>query len=144
MNEKRKVVVAVSGGFDPVHSGHIRHFKEAKKLGHYLVVLLNTDEWLTEKKGKPFMNFNERKEILESIKYVDEVVGVIDKDKSIARTLEMIKPDILAKGGDRVQKNMPKNEVDACQRLGIRMVFGVGGGKIQSSSWLLPKNAKRR
>ena len=144
MNQKRKVVVAVSGGFDPLHMGHIKHFKEAKKLGDYLVVFLNTDEWLTEKKGKPFMNFEERKEILESIKYVDEVVKVIDKDKSIARTLEMIKPDILAKGGNRVKKNLPKNEVDTCQRLGIRMVFGVGGGKIQSSSWLLPKNAKRR
>ena len=144
MNQKRKVVVAVSGGFDPVHAGHIRHFQEAKKLGDYLVVFLNTDEWLTEKKGKPFMGFDERKEILESIRYVDEVVRVIDKDDSVALTLELVNPDIFGKGGNRVKKTLPKSEIEACQRLGIRLVFGVGGGKIQSSSWLLPKNAKRR
>jgi D-beta-D-heptose 7-phosphate kinase/D-beta-D-heptose 1-phosphate adenosyltransferase len=88
------------------------------------------------------MNFEERKEILEAIKYVDEVVKVIDEDDSVAKTLEMVKPDIFAKGGDRIKSNLPKSEIDVCQRLGIRMVFGVGGGKIQSSSWLLSKTVK--
>ena len=137
-----RLVVAVSGGFDPVHRGHIRYFKEAKRLGNYLIVLLNSDEFLVRKKGKPFMNFEERKEILEAIKYVDKVVKVIDQDDSVAKTLEMVKPDIFAKGGDRVKSNLPKSETDVCQRLGIRMVFGVGGGKIQSSSWLLSKTVK--
>jgi len=137
-----RLVVAVSGGFDPVHRGHIRYFKEAKRLGNYLIVLLNSDEFLVRKKGKPFMNFEERKEILEAIKYVDEVVKVIDEDDSVAKTLEMVKPDIFAKGGDRIKSNLPKSEIDVCQRLGIRMVFSVGGGKIQSSSWLLSKTVK--
>jgi len=137
-----RLVVAVSGGFDPVHRGHIRYFKEAKRLGNYLIVLLNSDEFLVRKKGKPFMNFEERKEILEAIKYVDEVVKVMDEDDSVAKTLEMVKPDIFAKGGDRIKSNLPKSEIDVCQRLGIRMVFGVGGGKIQSSSWLLSKTVK--
>jgi D-beta-D-heptose 7-phosphate kinase/D-beta-D-heptose 1-phosphate adenosyltransferase len=137
-----RVVVAVSGGFDPVHRGHIRYFKEAKRLGNYLIVLLNSDEFLIRKKAKPFMNFEERKEILQAIKYVDEVVKVIDEDDSVAKTLEMVKPDIFAKGGDRIKSNLPKSEIDVCQRLGIRMVFGVGGGKIQSSSWLLSKTVK--
>ena len=144
MTKNKSVVVAVSGGFDPLHRGHILYLRAAKQLGDYLVVLLNSDEFLKRKKGKPFMEFNERKEILESIRYVDEVVRVIDKDDSVALTLELVNPDIFGKGGDRVKKNLPKSEIDACQRLGIRLVFGVGGGKIQSSSWLLPKNAKRR
>ena len=81
MNEKRKVVVAVSGGFDPLHRGHILYLRAAKQLGDYLVDLLNSDEFLSRKKGKPFMGFEERKEILEYIRYVDEVVRVIDKDE---------------------------------------------------------------
>jgi len=134
---RRRIVVAVSGGFDPVHVGHIRYFKEAKKLGTRLVVLLNTDEWLVRKKGSCFMPFEERKEIVESIKYVDEVIPVIDRDDSVAETLEKLRPNVFAKGGDRIRGNIPDKETSVCQKLGIRMVFGVGGGKIQSSSWLI-------
>lgn len=137
------MVVAVSGGFDPIHVGHIRQFREAKKMGDKLVVILNTDEWLMRKKGYVFMPFDERKEILESIKYVDEVVRCIDKDDTVARTLEQLEPSVFAKGGDRTPESMPKAEIEICQRLGIEIVYGVGGKKIQSSSWLIDKIRKK-
>jgi len=136
---KNKVVVAVCGGFDPIHVGHIKHFRDAKKLGDILVVMLNTDDWLTKKKGYIFMSFEERKEIIESIRYVDKVTPVIDTDGSVAKTLRKLKPDIFAKGGDRTMDNIPESEINVCERLGIKIVFGVGGGKIQSSSWLIDK-----
>ena len=134
-----KVVVAVCGGFDPIHVGHIRHFRGAKELGDVLVVMLNTDDWLTKKKGYIFMPFEERKEMIESIRYVDKVIPVTDTDGSVAKTLEQLKPDIFAKGGDRTIANIPKSEIDVCEKLGIKMVFGVGGEKVQSSSWLIDK-----
>lgn len=134
-----KVVVAVCGGFDPIHVGHVRHFRDAKKLGDVLVVMLNTDDWLVKKKGYIFMPFEERKEIIESIRYVDKVIPVIDTDGSVAKTLEQLKPDIFAKGGDRTITNIPKSEIDVCEKLGIKIVFSVGGGKVQSSSWLIDK-----
>ncbi len=136
---KNKVVVAVCGGFDPIHVGHIKHFRDAKKLGDILVVMLNTDDWLIKKKGYIFMSFEERKEIIESIRYVDKVAPVIDTNGSVAKTLEQLKPNIFAKGGDRTIGNIPESEINVCERLGIKIVFGVGGGKVQSSSWLIDK-----
>lgn len=127
--------VAVSGGFDPLHVGHINLFKEAKKLGDYLVVILNSDEFLMTKKKYIFMPFEQRKEMIESIRWVDEVVPCIDKDQTVCQTLRKIKPDIFANGGDRNKKNIP--EVAVCQEIGAQMVFNIGGGKIQSSSWLV-------
>lgn len=140
---KNKGVVAVCGGFDPIHVGHIRHFRDAKKLGDILVVMLNDDDWLMKKKGYIFMPFEERKEIVESIRYVDKVVPVIDTDGSVSKTLEKLRPDVFAKGGDRIMDNIPKSEIDVCKRLKIKMVFGVGGGKVQSSSWLVDKLKKK-
>jgi D-beta-D-heptose 7-phosphate kinase/D-beta-D-heptose 1-phosphate adenosyltransferase len=138
MREK-KVVVAVCGGFDPLHIGHIRHFKEAKALGDTLVVILNSDVWLRRKKGYVFMPFDERKEVIESIRYVDRVIPYVEDDPTgfVAQTLATLKPDIFAKGGDRTAENIPPSEVDVCRRLGIELVTGVGGGKVQSSSWLV-------
>jgi len=140
---KNKVVVAVCGGFDPIHVGHIRHLRDAKRLGDILVVMLNDDDWLMKKKDYVFMSFEERKEIIESIRYVDKVVPVIDTDGSVAKTLEKLKPDVFAKGGDRKMDNIPKSEIDVCKRLRIKMVFGVGGRKVQSSSWLVDKLKKK-
>jgi cytidyltransferase-like protein len=135
---KRKIVVAVCGGFDPVHVGHLRHFKAAKELGDTLVVMLNSDSWLMNKKGYVFMPFEERKEIIKSIRYVDKVVPYVETASgSVAKTLEKLRPDIFAKGGDRTIDTLPRDEVEVCQRLGIRLVTGVGGGKVQSSSWLV-------
>lgn len=146
-NGKSKIVVAVSGGFDPIHIGHVRLFKEAKKFGDELVVILNNDNWLNKKKGFSFIPDRERKEIIESIKCVDKVVltkhGPDPEDMSVCRELEELKPDIFANGGDRVENNVP--EVPVCQAINCKMVFNIGkGGKIQSSSWLLEKFLKNK
>jgi len=138
---KKPITVVVSGGFDPIHAGHIRMIQEARKLGDKLVVILNNDNWLKKKKTHIFMHQKERKEILESIEGVDEVVVTNHpknpKDMSVVREILKIKPDIFANGGDRKsEKDIP--EVGACRKVGAKMVFNVGrGGKIQSSSWLL-------
>lgn len=143
--KRKKKVVAVSGGFDPVHVGHVRLFKEARKLGDELVVILNNDHWLAAKKGRAFMPERERKELLEGIKWVDRVVVTRhkkgDSDRSVCRELRRLKPAIFANGGDRTYTNIP--EVALCDDLGIKMVFNVGkGGKVQSSSWLIEKATK--
>lgn len=130
--------MATGGGFDPLHEGHIRLFKEAKKLGDILIVMLNSDEQLIKKKGGTFyLSQDERKEILESIKYVDKVIIDPGKDVTCEEALKLIKPDILAKGGDKTPDNMPKIEIDVCKEIGCKIVYNVGGEKVQSSSWLL-------
>lgn len=144
MNKKTKIV-AVSGGFDPVHIGHVRMFEAAKKLGDKLVVILNNDNWLKKKKGYVFMHEKERKEIIEAFKMVDKVVitkhSKNSKDTSVCSELLKIKPDIFANGGDRKLDNIP--EVQVCKEIKCQMVFNVGkGGKVQSSSWLVNKTKK--
>jgi D-beta-D-heptose 7-phosphate kinase/D-beta-D-heptose 1-phosphate adenosyltransferase len=136
----KKVVVVTGGGFDPLHKGHIRLFKEAKKLGDVLVIMLNSDEQVAKKKGGTFYpSQDERKEILESIKYVDKVIIDPGKDVTCEDALKLVKPDILAKGGDRVEGAMPEVELKVCKELGIKIVYNVGGEKVQSSSWLLKR-----
>jgi D-beta-D-heptose 7-phosphate kinase/D-beta-D-heptose 1-phosphate adenosyltransferase len=140
--KKKKIVVAVSGGFDPVHSGHIRLFEAAKKLGDELVVILNNDNWINKKKRHFFMPQKERKIIIQALKPVNRVVLTNHpknpKDMSVCRELAKIKPDIFAQGGDRDKKNIPPCEVELQKTLGYRVVENIGrGGKTQSSSWLL-------
>lgn len=146
VNKKaRSQVVAVSGGFDPVHVGHVRMVNEAKKLAGpngKLIVILNNDNWLKAKKGFVFMDERERKEIMQSLKNVDQVILTDHKknpkDMSVCDTLIKIKPHIFANGGDRTKKNIP--ELDLGIEWGMKMAFGVGkGGKVQSSSWLVKK-----
>jgi len=142
---KKKTVVAVSGGFDPIHVGHVRLFEEAKKLGDELVVILNNDHWLKKKKGYVFMTDTERKEVIEALKSVDRVFITGHKedtdDMSVCNELKKIKPHIFANGGDRRKSNIP--EVPVCEEIGCRMVFNIGpGGKVQSSSWLLANYLK--
>lgn len=147
---KKQIVVVVSGGFDPIHIGHVRLFHAAKKLGDKLVVILNNDSWLFKKKGTVFMLQSERKEILEALADVDEVILTDHPrdpdDMSVCAVLEALRPDVFANGGDRTRKNIP--EVATCKKINCKMVFGVGkGGKVQSSSWLLEayrKTAKTR
>ena len=136
--KKSKKVVMVSGGFDPVHIGHVRMFEEAKKLGDELVVVLNNDNWLKFKKGYTFMSDTDRKEIIESFRSVDRVVLTSHEpntdDITVCRELELIRPHIFANGGDR-KENVPVPEYEICAKLGIKMVFNVGhGGKVRSSS----------
>jgi len=152
MQGKEKIVV-VSGGFDPLHIGHIRLFQEARKLGDKLVVILNNDNWFGIKGKKIFMPEDERKEILEAMSAVDEVVlskhkpsgetfGRSTEEYSICRELEELKPDIFANGGDRFADDIP--EFILCNKLGIKMVFNVGhGGKVRSSSDLLRDYAQK-
>lgn len=145
-----KKVVMVSGGFDPVHIGHVRLFEEAKKLGDELVVVINNDNWLRSKKGYVFMPDKERKEIIEAFHAVDKVFlsghKKNPKDMSVCMELIKVKPHIFANGGDRNEKdaNDPGSslyrERQIHQKLGIKMVYNVGrGGKVRSSSELVKK-----
>jgi D-beta-D-heptose 7-phosphate kinase/D-beta-D-heptose 1-phosphate adenosyltransferase len=132
-------IVVVSGGFDPLHSGHIAYFRSAKELGNKLVVGINSDSWLTRKKGKPFMPWFERSQIIQSIKYVDYIMEFNDDDGSAKLLLKLVKQTfpndeiICANGGDRVESNNHELGVD-----GVTFVYGVGGShKINSSSEIL-------
>ncbi len=135
-------IVVVSGGFDPIHSGHIQYFKSAKEFGDKLIVALNSDKWLENKKGKFFMPYLERCSIVSSISYVDEVIDFDDDQKgSCIKALEKIKKQYpndeiyFANGGDRNDKNIPEMSVE-----GINFLFSVGGDdKKNSSSWILNK-----
>ena len=133
--KQRLVTVAVSGAFDPIHVGHVRYIREAAKLGDRLVVILNSDDFLLRKKGFVFRPFEERKEILENVKGVDEVISSVDEDQSVCKTLELVKPNIFAKGGDRTgPENIP--EAETCSKIGCKLVTNVGGGKLRSNSEL--------
>ena len=133
-------IVCVSGGFDPIHVGHIRMIQEAAKYGQ-VAVILNNDNWLITKKGYVFMPELEREEILMSIKGVYEVLRTFHvsnpSDMSVATELRVIRPDIFCNGGDRNLGNIPTAEERVCKELGIEMLYNVGGGKIQSSSKLV-------
>jgi D-beta-D-heptose 7-phosphate kinase/D-beta-D-heptose 1-phosphate adenosyltransferase len=146
---KDPVIVAVSGGFDPIHIGHIRYLKEARALGDRLVVILNNDHWLVTKKGFAFMPEAERKEVLQALSCVDEVVitehAPDDADRSVSCALQAVRPHIFANGGDRKPDGDPVPEVAVCEELGIEMVYNVGaGGKVQSSSELVRKASARK
>ena len=132
-----KKTIMVSGGFDPVHVGHIRMIKEAAEWGDVIVVI-NSDDWLTRKKGYVFMPWKERAEIIKSIEGVTQVTGVDDSDNTVCHALGYFKPDAFANGGDRKKDNTP--EMKLCDELGIQMLWGIGGkDKPQSSSWLVNK-----
>lgn len=131
--------IMVSGGFDPIHIGHVRMILEAAKYGEVIVVA-NSDDWLMRKKGYIFMPWEERAEIIESIRGVVRVETVDDSDGTVCEALKRIKPDIFANGGDRKGNNTP--EVALCEELNIGLVWNVGGGKIQSSSELVAASKK--
>ncbi len=125
------VTVAASGYFDPIHKGHIEYLRMARELGDELIVILNNDAQCKLKKGKSFMNEDERKIILEAIRYVDKVFLSCDEDGSVCKSLQAVKPDIFTNGGDRFKSEIPEKEI--CDKLNIMMVDGLGN-KIQSSS----------
>ncbi len=143
---KNEKIVVVSMGADPLHIGHLNHITDAKKLGDRLIVILNNDNWLKNKKGYVFMPENERAQIIMAVRGVDGVIltkhKVGDEDRSVSRELKIIKPDIFAKGGDRNSSNIPESEKRVCEKFSIKIVNGVGGGKVQSSSWLIKKVVK--
>lgn len=127
--------ILISGGFDPVHGGHLRMMAEAAAHGR-VIVALNSDEWLLRKKGYVFMEWAHRREILLHTRYVDSVVPVDDSDDTVIKALQDIQPNCFGNGGDRGQKNTP--ELETCGHLGIMPIFGLGGGdKYASSSELV-------
>ena len=133
----KKPLIAVSGGFDPVHIGHVRMISEASRHGDVLVII-NSDDWLMRKKGYVFMPWKERAEIMGNIKGVVMVTSVKDEDGTVCEALTRCKPHAFANGGDRKDKNTP--EMDLCEHIGIEMLWNIGGGdKPQSSSWLVEK-----
>ena len=136
-NEVTKITVVVSGYFDPLHVGHIEYFEKAKKLGDMLIVILKNNHQTSMKKGFFFMSQEERAKIVEALKPVDEVFISVDEDGSVCKSLELIKPDIFAKGGDRYSHEIPENEI--CKKHNIKIIDGLGE-KIQSSSELLRKH----
>lgn len=133
-------VVLVTGGFDPLHSGHIEYFKSAKELGDHLVVGVNSDEWLARKKGRPFMPFEERCAIIKELSCVDEVIGFNDEDDTANHAIFQVLSTkgsqtkvVFANGGDRTRSNIPEMKFTD-----VEFVFGVGGeNKMNSSSWIL-------
>lgn len=133
--------VLLSGGFDPLHRGHLRMIQAAMNYGD-VIVALNSDEWLMKKKGFVFMEWQERKEILEAIAGVHSVVRVIDADDTVCNTIEALCPDYFANGGDRLQSNTP--ELAVCHRIGCEPLFGIGGSKVNSSSSVARRNRVQR
>jgi D-beta-D-heptose 7-phosphate kinase/D-beta-D-heptose 1-phosphate adenosyltransferase len=136
-----KKIVLVTGGFDPIHSGHIAYFDSAKKLGDILVVGVNSDEWLARKKGASFMPLLERTNIVRNLKMVDFVIDFDDADGSAKAAIQMVRQSypqdqiVFANGGDRTNENIP--EMDAVDD-NVKFAFGVGGfDKANSSSWIL-------
>lgn len=153
-----KKVIILSGGFDPLHSGHIEMFKEAKNHGNYIVVCLNSDEWLIKKKGTNFLNVEERKSILESNKYVDKVITFQEDEfgsaiPGIEKAVYYFKNNVFdidygngslyqfefyfANGGDRNKNTTPPLEQQYCEKNNIKLLWGIGGKKSNSSSWIL-------
>ena len=133
MSDKNKIRVAVSGYFDPIHVGHLEYLRMAKELGDSLVVIVNNNYQCKLKKGKHFMDENDRVEIVKALRFVDEVFLSVDKDRTVCKSLEEIKPDVFANGGDRATSEVPETPV--CKKFNIKMVDGLGD-KIRSSSSL--------
>ena len=137
-----KKVSLVTGGFDPIHSGHLRYFERAKDLSGYLVVGLNTNEWLTRKKGQYFLPWVERADIISHLDMVDAVITVPDDDKgsacgAIAKCLEISEKVIFCNGGDRIKSNIPE-VMGYSDDHRVEFKYAIGGEeKENSSSWIL-------
>ena len=133
--------IVVSGGFDPLHVGHLRMMQEAALHGD-LTVVINSDAWLLRKKGYIFMPWVERAEIINAYDFVAEVLEAKDEDRTVVKSLEEIRPDIFANGGDRGNTNTP--EARFCKENNIEMIWNVGGGKIQSSSTMVKEVTQKK
>lgn len=141
-----ETVVLVTGGFDPLHSGHLAYLKAARKLGDKLIVGVNSDSWLERKKGKNFLSLNERFEIVSALKYVDNCILFNDNDDTAIEAIKnvaMLFPFdriIFANGGDREKGNVPEEDPNLFPEREIIFLYGVGGtDKKNSSSWILQR-----
>lgn len=141
--KKPDKIIITSGYFNPLHIGHINLIREAKNLADFLIVIVNNDKQVKMKGSVPFMPEQERIEIIKALRYADEVILSIDKDKSVCESLKKIAKKypgsklFFANGGDRHAGNIPETEI--LRKFNIKTVDNVGGGKIQSSSWLIEK-----
>lgn len=145
--QNERTIVITSGYFDPIHRGHLRLLNGAKALGNELVVIVNSDAQAIEKKGYVFMPVRERVELLLALRCVNKAIMSLDQDGTVCKTIEAIKKQydkdfqgiphkfIFAKGGDSTSQNVP--EVKTCKKLGIYIILGVGGEKVQSSSQMV-------
>ena len=138
MGEK---IIVVSGGFDPIHIGHLRMMKEAANHGK-LTVIINSDDWLKRKKGYVFMPFEERAELISELSCVNNVVMAKDDDRTVCESLRELQPDIFANGGDRGASTTP--EARLCKELGIELMYDVGGDKVRSSSKLVKEVTEKK
>jgi D-beta-D-heptose 7-phosphate kinase/D-beta-D-heptose 1-phosphate adenosyltransferase len=132
-------IVAISLYGQIIHRGHIDHILEAKKLGDYLIAIVNSDKQALLKSTPAVVNEKDREYIIKNIKGVDETIIAIDEDGTVAKTLELIRPNIFCNGGDRNPNTASSKEVEVCTRLGIELVYNVGGGKHDSSSNILKR-----
>lgn len=132
-NTKGKII-CLSGGADCLHAGHIRMINDATAYGK-VIWILNSDEWLRNKKGYVFMPWDERAEILKAMKNIYDVIAVDDRDGTVCEAIKAVKPDYFGNGGTRTNKNTP--ETVLCENTGVELVWGLGGKKIQSSSDLV-------
>ena len=144
-------VVVASGYFNPIHSGHLNYLEQAKKIGDYLIVIVNSDEQVKMKGSDPFMNENERLKIVRSLRCVDKAVVAVDEDGTVCQSLRKEYYQLqdapffigmaFANGGDRKEGGVPEDLLE--KELGIKMIYSVGVGKTQSSSHLLYKSKIR-
>ena len=141
------VRVAVTISFDLLHAGHIDHLEKAAKLGDKVIIIVDPDEFLIKKKGYALQPLKSRLRIANFLKnnipWIEDVVVSIDKDGTCAETLRMIKPTILAKGGDRTPDNMPENEIKVCQEIGCEIIYGIGDQLYSSSKIIKEAHGKR-
>lgn len=139
------IKVAIAGKFDPPHEGHLAHIKAAAKLGDFLIIITHFDNIVAENSAKKacILKYEVRRDLLMGLlalyRIKGDVMASVDTDGTVTETLKLIKPDIFAKGGDRVPGALPESEVDVCKEIGCKIVYGVGGGKIASSSKLVRK-----
>lgn len=133
MSYSASTSILLSGGFDPIHVGHWRMIRAAKEIRSRVIIALNSDAWLIRKKGYVFMPWEDRAELLRA--YHVHVVKVDDRDGTVCEALERLRPLYFGNGGDRTAANPAEHEV--CVRLGIQELFGLGGGKVRSSSELV-------
>ena len=135
MSNNTKKTIALSGGFDPIHIGHLQLFRDASEYGD-VVIILNSDEWLARRKGFHFMSWKERKVIINSIPWVSSVMKVDDRYGDVHKALKELKPDYFGNGGSRKKSNTPESEIKCCNDIGVTMVWNLGENAMQDGNIL--------
>ena len=135
MSDNENKIIALSGGFDPIHIGHLQLFKDASEYGD-VVIILNSDDWLAKRKGYHFMKWREREIILNSIPWVSRVIKVDDRYGNVCKAIKKLKPDYFGNGGTRKKTNTPKPEIRCCEEVGTIMLWNLGENAMQDGNIL--------